>query len=106
MADYQYPSEIRNKLASAHDELIEVGFLRAVEWTKNKKGETMVSYVFDAARVASGVTSGADAPTVMPFAGPRTVETRSGKGSVAAIARSSRATGNAITRLNFPGYTD
>ena len=66
MKPYKYPSKVREKLDSAHGELLQNSYLAGVEWAQNKDGEWMVTYLFGLARIASGV----DLPASMAFAGP------------------------------------
>lgn len=62
MANYRYVSKVKEKLASAHEELIERGYLNSVEYVQAKSEGQLVIYRFREVRVAPNETS-SDGPS-------------------------------------------
>ena len=63
MSNYKFPSKIKEKLAAAHDELIERKYLEQVEYSKAKDGSPLVIYRFTDGRQSSPNFSDLDGGT-------------------------------------------
>ena len=59
MTPYKFPSKIKEKLVSAHVELIERGYLASVTFDKTRTGEAMVVYAFARVNMTPVVGPGA-----------------------------------------------
>lgn len=62
MTGYAHVSKVKEKLAAAHAELLERGYLKSVEWRKNASGETLAFYAFQNDEMTKDTTSTLEAP--------------------------------------------
>jgi len=56
MTGYAHVSKVKEKLAAAHAELIERGYLKSVEWEKTREGETLAFYAFQNVEMTKDTT--------------------------------------------------
>lgn len=63
LSQYQYPSKIKEKLAPAHEELTQKGFLEAVSYRKTGEGTNLVCY-----EIRDGFSTRRAAPRIEPSA--------------------------------------
>ncbi len=62
MTGYAHVSKVKEKLAAAHAELLERGYLQSVEWRKNASGETLAFYAFKNTEVTKDTTPTLETP--------------------------------------------
>ena len=62
MTGYAHVSKVKEKLAAAHNELIERGYLRSVEWKKTADGETLAFYAFENVEMTKDTTLTLETP--------------------------------------------
>jgi len=62
MTGYAHVSKVKEKLAAAHAELLERGYLKSVEWKKTGDGETLAFYAFQNTEMTKDTTPTLEAP--------------------------------------------